>query len=167
LDYGSSRRASSGPILCGIAFKKGGLYPYDNAPVLANPLVRRVDPEAPGADPELEDRARRPGVFHFGSRILTDPATIAALEQDLDQHARPGGELVPAGGLGRAPGRAVRAVTGRRGAGRAVGLGDLDSDGLPIFQEGEQSDDGASEDAVPTFRDQHAAEGPAIGGRFG
>jgi hypothetical protein len=47
------------------------------------------------------------------------------------------------------------------GAACTAGLGDLGSDGLPIFEdEDEQSGDGvddASEDAVPTCRDQ----GPA------
>jgi hypothetical protein len=58
-------RSASGPILCDVVFKKCGVGPYDIAPVLANGLVHRVDPEAPGADPELEEGARRPGVFRF------------------------------------------------------------------------------------------------------
>jgi hypothetical protein len=58
-------RSASGPIPYGGVFRKCGVGPYDIAPVLANRLVHRVDPEALGADSELEEGARRPGVFRF------------------------------------------------------------------------------------------------------
>jgi hypothetical protein len=51
--------AAGGCIHCGIAFRKGGLSPYDIAPILANRLVDRA---LPSADPDVQDCLRHPNI---------------------------------------------------------------------------------------------------------
>jgi hypothetical protein len=108
----------------GCGFKECCLFPFDVDMVMASRLVRTVDPAAVGADPEMEDRARRSNVFHDGSRILTSDETIGELEEFEWTHPRGGG----AAGRGRRRGAHVRRRGGLEAEAR---LGDLDSDGWP------------------------------------
>jgi hypothetical protein len=110
--------------LCGGGFKVCGLFPFNVEAVLASRLVHTVDPAAVGADPEMEDRARRPNVFHYGSRILSSDETIGELEEFERTHPRGGA----AAGQGRRRGAPARR---RGGVGAEVRLADLDSEGLP------------------------------------
>jgi hypothetical protein len=120
--------------LCCNAFKVCGLLPWNPAQVLRMRSVTHWvgARDAVGADPEADDRARRPNVFHAGSRNLTSPETIEELRQHVERLAAQRGQRRPL----------TRAQRHRANDGRAM-LGDLDEDGFP------PDADEAGEDDVP------------------
>jgi hypothetical protein len=94
-------------------------------PVLNSRLVTSwtSDPTVEGAEPELDDRHRRPKVFHYGSRELTSPETRRELQGFIAQRRE----------------RAIN-VRRRQCPDRWAMLADLDRDGVPAL-EGDDDDE--------------------------
>jgi hypothetical protein len=62
--------------VCLNGYMQCGLFPFNPEKALGSRYVHQSD-----VDPELVERMRRPGTFHCGSSVMTDPMFLAALNQ--------------------------------------------------------------------------------------